>query len=488
MKLSIRYKLLFSFSFVLFLSFLVFTIGYSITVDTIKAQTPALQLEKAEQAKSEVQNFVTDTETNLLGISESFKEDNSIDRKFLKNTIYGTLRLSRFFASITILTDQGKEIVKMDRHGETPESELSYEIPTSTFYDAVNGKSNITKVYFAEDDNVPRMDIFYPILNENGRALGVIKGNLELENLWDIISQVKSGKTGFAYLVDEEGRLIAHPNSDFLSKDPILADRNIVKFLLESDASGAGQDFIYSNEKNIEVISNGLSIPGLNWAVIIEQPLSEAYREIYLLNKLFYASIISSFLLLTAISLLISENIARPIRMLQKHTEKIKQGDLDEKINITSNDEIEDLGNSFNLMTARLSESIDDLKSNIVQLQEQKGRLDQSARLLLRRDLDLRKVYEDLQVQTDNITAETNKLKVIIAGIEDGVIAVDFDRKIQLFNKSAEKITGYKLEEVTGGYIGDFINVFVDGEELKPEEYCVDKIKTKDIAELESKE
>lgn len=118
------------------------------------------------------------------------------------------------------------------------------------------------------------------------------------------------------------------------------------------------------------------------------------------------------------------------INALIKGTQILGAGHLDEKINIKSGDEFEDLATAFNEMAEKLKNS----------------------------------VYK--------LTAERNKMQVVLSGIRDGVIAVDLEHKVILFNKAAEDLTGYKQEEVLGKNITHILRVFDKNSEITVSEYC----------------
>lgn len=74
--------------------------------------------------------------------------------------------------------------------------------------------------------------------------------------------------------------------------------------------------------------------------------------------------------------------------------------------------------------------------------------------------------------RTQVITAERNKLSVVLAGITDAVIAVDLYRHIITFNKAAAQLTGFSVEEATGKPINEIIKVFDGSDELSGQVFC----------------
>jgi PAS domain S-box-containing protein len=79
------------------------------------------------------------------------------------------------------------------------------------------------------------------------------------------------------------------------------------------------------------------------------------------------------------------------------------------------------------------------------------------------------------------LAVEKNKLEVAISGISDAIIAVDFNRKITIFNTSAENLTGFTKEESLGHSIEEIIRFFDKGKEITPQEYCPTPLNMTDI-------
>ncbi len=153
----------------------------------------------------------------------------------------------------------------------------------------------------------------------------------------------------------------------------------------------------------------------------------------------FVAGVIMMLVLLGALFLAVIfiNSVAKPIEALKSAALRFGQGDFNVKVDIKTNDEIEDLANGFNQMGSQLNTLITALKK-----------------------------------EREVLSAERNKLSVIVSGITDAVIAVDLSRKIIIFNPAAEGLTGYTQEEVLGRPIEEVIRLFEEGEELLPTYYC----------------
>lgn len=118
------------------------------------------------------------------------------------------------------------------------------------------------------------------------------------------------------------------------------------------------------------------------------------------------------------------------------------------------------------------SDSYEDLAKKLKLIDEQNKQLNSAAKILIERDFELRQAYGELEKEKEQVSAERNKLAVVISGVADGVIATDLKTNIVTFNEVAEQLTGYKEEEVLDKPIDQIIKLFDDQQELISSVFC----------------
>jgi signal transduction histidine kinase len=114
---------------------------------------------------------------------------------------------------------------------------------------------------------------------------------------------------------------------------------------------------VADNLSGNKVFSSYALIPTFDWAVIVEQPVGEAYESLY--GSILRTSSLLLIGLVVALlaSLFVARRVLGPLELLGKGTERIGGGDLDFRLNIKTGDEIEVLADEFNKMTEHLSEA-----------------------------------------------------------------------------------------------------------------------------------
>ena len=110
----------------------------------------------------------------------------------------------------------------------------------------------------------------------NRAAAGIVVADINLKLIWDIIAAIKIGDTGHALVVDDSGRLIAHPDISLVLRSGAGAgefDR------LKSVVSAAnGSAVTTTGEDGKPVVALSVLAPNVGWTVIAQQPTLEAFE------------------------------------------------------------------------------------------------------------------------------------------------------------------------------------------------------------------
>jgi signal transduction histidine kinase len=230
----------------------------------------------------------------------------------------------------------------------------------------MTGRIYFGPVYF-RNESEPYMTLS---MKWQGQDAGVTAAELNLKLVWDVISQVKTGEKGYAYVVDPHGILIAHHDISLvlqktdLSRLPqvqaaILGLRSPGAEVLEA---GIGQDL-----RGESVLTGASSIGPLGWSVFVEQPANEAFSPLYdsILGTLALLALGLGLAIVTC--LILARSMARPIQTLQAGAARIGAGALDQRIEVRTGDELESLADHFNSMATQLQASYANLEKKVVE-------------------------------------------------------------------------------------------------------------------------
>ena len=186
-------------------------------------------------------------------------------------------------------------------------------------------------------------------------AAGVVVADINLKLIWDIIASIKIGDTGHALIVDDSGRLVAHPDISLVLRSGAGAGN--FNRLKTAVSAANGSAVATTGEDGKPVVAVSVRAPNVDWTVIAEQPVLEAFESI---RAALWRSLILIGLGIVFAAILAYWRACRmwvPIRQLEDGVERIGMGQFDHRIAIHSRDELEQLAVRFNQMAEELAVS-----------------------------------------------------------------------------------------------------------------------------------
>ena len=184
---------------------------------------------------------------------------------------------------------------------------------------------------------------------------GIAIAEINLKLIWDVITAIKIGNTGRVFVVDNSGRLIAHPDiSRVLRGDVSTAEFNRLKSAI---AVGNGSSVVTTGDEGKAVVAASVRAANVDWTVIAQQPISEAFASIRSMLLRSLALILVGILFAAALAYSLAHRMSGPIRQLEEGVQRIGAGQFNHRIKMSSADELEQLANRFNEMAAELAVS-----------------------------------------------------------------------------------------------------------------------------------
>jgi signal transduction histidine kinase len=232
----------------------------------------------------------------------------------------------------------------------------------SAFFREVRpGQAYFGPVHFREGSE-PYMTVAMQVPEPAG---GVVAAEVNLKFVWDVITQIRVGRTGVAYVVDSSGNLVAHPDiSLVLRKTSMLPLAHVAAPAKDGDRV---ESRFVRDLSGREVLSASAPTAPLGWKVFVELPRDEALEPLYLLAQRGAILALAALALAVGASVLLARRMAKPIQALQAGAQAIGAGRLDGRIDVHTGDEIEALAHQFNTMTTQLRESYGTLEDRVRQ-------------------------------------------------------------------------------------------------------------------------
>jgi len=324
-----------------------------------KSSLISIQQQQAVAAADKIEEFITQIESQVGWTTQLPWTDGTLDQRR-----FDALRLLRQVPAIT-------ELAQIDAasHEQLKVSRLTMDVVGSgidyshkpEFTQAVAHEVYYGPVYFNRESE-PYMTLS---LVGTRRDTGVSIAQVNLKLIWDVVSKIKVGAHGRAYVVDSTGRLIAHPDINLVLRNTDMSRLAQVRGARAGSATEAVQEADDIGGHKVLTAYAPVNPPG--WFVFVETPIEEAYAPLYQsLERMGYV-LLGALALAFIAGMFLAGRMVVPIQALRAGAERIGSGDLGQRITIKSGDEVEALANQFNDMAGKLQESYADLEKKVEQ-------------------------------------------------------------------------------------------------------------------------
>lgn len=390
------------------------------------ASVAAIAREKAFAAAERIEQYVQDIASQMAWVTLpqlEIGEDALYRRRF---EFRNFLRQVPAITDMRQLDSEGREqlhVSRIERDTFNSGNDFSKD---PAFLQTRSGKTYFGPVYFRRQTE-PHMTV--AVSGYRSRSIvGVAEVNLKF--IWDVVSQIRIGKTGYAYVVDSEGRLIAHPqlalvlrNTNYSSLDQFQAalgdsvqrDANVHSGMVGRNASG---EF---------VLAAYAPISTLGWKVFVEEPVKEALAPLYAAVLRFGTLLLLALGLAVLGSFILARRMVAPITALEAGAQKLAAGDLDHRVAIRTGDELETLAERFNYMADRLHESYAQLEHKVMQRTQELELANRAkSRFLAVASHDLRQPMHALGLFSTQLSSKAlpNEVRRLAQQIEASVTAL----------------------------------------------------------------
>ncbi|QEN05957.1 methyl-accepting chemotaxis protein [Thiospirochaeta perfilievii] len=354
--------LVFSFSILIYLSYIEIKDNLDIEMNN---ESTTITKQVSDLINTSAKSYLMGVGNSALVISQNFKGDN-------KEQLISDLVKIRFLKTGFIFITDEKGIII----GHPNKDLIGTISPMLSWLQRLKHDENEFKEY----DELNRNKLVYRVYDTHlGINICVSAYTSEFINAVDLkelnktMNNIKIGKSGYPFLIGYDGRIITHPNRELLHENGNELITKIVEsksgFILYnwriSDEKIREKYVKYKNDKNSEII------------VAVTGYIDEAYRTLH--NQIKLIIIIGSLVLIVVLLLitLVSSKVTTP---LNKFTDKFKdisigQGDLTQRMEVKSGDELGIMAEYFNKFLDNLQKIVNSVKNSSLKTMEIKNRI-----------------------------------------------------------------------------------------------------------------
>jgi len=299
----------------------------------------------------------------------------------------------------------------------------------SYYWDIMDGKkTTISPLLVSSVLKMPHFIIASSVYDNNGQTIGLIGAGLPLENIKRVIEKTQKRFDGKIWITDEKGIMAVHPDINITSNLIELENRKVYKNKTEIDLLSILKskketicNYYIDGKKYYGAIT---FVPEQNWMVVVEQDENSIFSEVIELKKQLKSVIIIVIIIALILGLILARKITNPIEGLVKQVRKLSYELRDPQpinIDLQAKDEIGELSRAFSDMSIKLKENLKEL--------------------------------EDAYIRENQLQQYLNN---ILKSVTSGILVIDKQGMITIFNKEAEHITEFNSEEFIYEHIDKF--------------------------------
>ncbi len=465
-------------------------INYAVSYRTLAAESQQALTEGAAKYAATINGWLSQQGKVVEEMTADLEYDGKFDDKYLTDWLKAKMQSNPSFGDVYIGFNDQRFI---DGSGWNPPADFNCTQRPWYLQTINNNALTFTLPYKDGVTGKMAVSVAKPV-TQNGVVIGVVAVDIYVDFLTDLVKNAKLGATGYAFLLDREHNYLVHPLAAFQPTDqgfkkfaevldgrfqPIAAQLN-----QEQPVFMAARD--YDNIAKYLVMA---PIPAIHWTFGYAMPEAEFAQKLNGLVIGFLIAAVISLILTVLLAYFLVAGLLKPIRELTKAAKQLTIGDTAVAIAVRTNDEIGELGLTFQSLAQSMREQTE-LANGIAD-----GDLTVDVKLKSEHDLQgksmqtMVETLRELAATTNNLThaAATGQLSVrgdadrfngVYAEIVQGVNqTLDMVVKpLQTATQYVERIgRGDIPERISDDYQGDFnelkqsINACIDGLEAVTE-------------------
>ncbi|MBN2117491.1 MAG: GAF domain-containing protein [Anaerolineales bacterium] len=325
------------------------------------------QLLIAQDASKTVANFIQE-KFSVLETAVELGNPVAADAETRENVLESLLGLQPAFRQLALLNIAGMKVAGVSRQSSSLSEQFEVRLQGEVLEQTQSGQKYISPVYIDELTSEPLVVIAVPAKDVFGDFRGVLIAELNLKFMWDLVDQLEVGETGYAYVVDNQGELIAFGDTGRVLRGENVSQISEVAEFLKNPAQTSDvtpEITSYTGLLGEPVVGNYVPLGTPQWAVVTELPTAEAYQPI-IQTVLTTAAMILIFAVLVGLAgNFLARRLSTPLIELSNVATEISSGNLGLQAKVSGPVEIAQLASTFNVMTARLREFIGSLEERV---------------------------------------------------------------------------------------------------------------------------
>jgi methyl-accepting chemotaxis protein len=331
----------------LIVSLLPFAVFWGITLretsQRIRIETENLMAQTAKGLGIQVDSWINNN-VSILRAAANLPEIISMNRTEQEPVLKAVQKEYPWMYLVFTVGLDGMNVARDDGRPLTDYSDRQY------YKDVLAGKKLSWQTLIGRTSKKPALVLAVPI-KSGDTLVGIMAAAMTIDEISSHIATWRQGKTGFAFLVDENGYVVAHPDKQYVSKRKNLNNHPLIASFRKKGWLTTSAKFITADG---ETAFGYVRSNNYGWALVLQQQDKEVFESLNRVQEFALILLGCTILLVLVISWFSARTIVSPIMSLTDAAERMSLGDLNVKIDIKSKDEIGLLAQAINRMQTSL--------------------------------------------------------------------------------------------------------------------------------------
>ena len=242
------------------------------------------------------------------------------------------------FALIFVTDSKGQQVARSDDKNQFD------NMSDRDYFKAVisNKKTEISDVLISKTTGKPAVVIVIPIFSAQGEFQGILGGTLDLSIIEEMRSKITIGETGYAFITDSNGLILAHPDIKMVEEQRNVSDIPVVKKALTGEVGAEAYE-----DNGEKIFGSYTVVPTTGWPVVVRQTYDDALSSVSKAQIKMISIAVFILVVTIIIGVILSKSMIKPLLVLKEAAKQLAQGNLTYDFKVNTGDEIGELSDSF---------------------------------------------------------------------------------------------------------------------------------------------
>lgn len=316
---------------------------YNESSSQVRKDTEMLMAQIGEGLSDQVEEWI-DKNVRVLKAAARLPDIVSMDQ-YMQEPVLRSISAEYPWKYLVFTTDEaGMNVGRDDGNPLTDYSDRQY------YADVMAGKTIAWQTLIGRTSGQPALVLAVPITSDDGTTVGVMASAMTIDEISQSVARWQRGDTGFAFLVDETGKVVSHQLGEYVVEERNLEDHPLVRAYRENQEPVA---ISFTNENGKPALGHAIGNQ-YGWVLAIQQEHDEVFAPLRAVQRFAILLLAATVFFVVIIALISARSITKPIISLTSAAEKMSLGDLKVTIPVTSKDEIGHLAQALRRMQMSL--------------------------------------------------------------------------------------------------------------------------------------